>query len=174
MGYQVVGRHIPRPFELNPTLFRMRIWATDVVRARSKFWYFLRKLHKIKKSNGQIITCNLIHEKNTNKVKNYGIWLRYQSRTGYHNAYKECRDTTMNGAVEQMFLSMASRHRVNSHSIQIIRTAVIPPGRCRREATKQFHDKNIKFPLTRRILRPSCKKYKTLFKGSRPNLAMRN
>lgn len=36
-------------------------------------------------------------------MKNYGIWVRYQSRTGYHNAYKEYRDTTLNGAVEQMY-----------------------------------------------------------------------
>merc|ERR1712099_174890 len=129
--YQVVGRHLPRSSELNPTLFRMRIWATDVVRARSKFWYFLRKLHKIKKFNGQIITCNLIHEKNTNKVKNYGIWLRYQSRTGYHNMYKEYRDTTLNGAVEQMYDEMASRHRVRQPCIQIIKTATIPAKLCK-------------------------------------------
>jgi large subunit ribosomal protein L18Ae len=32
------------------------------VRARSKFWYFLRKLKKVKKSNGQIITVNEIFE----------------------------------------------------------------------------------------------------------------
>jgi large subunit ribosomal protein L18Ae len=32
------------------------------VRARSKFWYFLRKLKKVKKSNGQIIAVNEIFE----------------------------------------------------------------------------------------------------------------
>ncbi len=36
-------------------------------------------------------------------MKNFGIWLRYQSRTGYHNMYKEYRDTTLNGAVEQLY-----------------------------------------------------------------------
>lgn len=29
-----------------------------------------------------------IFERNPTTVKNYGIWVRYQSRTGYHNAYK--------------------------------------------------------------------------------------
>jgi large subunit ribosomal protein L18Ae len=29
-----------------------------------------------------------IYERNPTTVKNYGIWVRYQSRTGYHNAYK--------------------------------------------------------------------------------------
>lgn len=32
------------------------------MRARSKFWYFLRKLKKVKKSNGQIIAVNEIFE----------------------------------------------------------------------------------------------------------------
>jgi len=36
-------------------------------------------------------------------VKNFGVWVRYQSRTGYHNMYKEYRDTTLNGAVEQLY-----------------------------------------------------------------------
>ncbi|KAH0645695.1 hypothetical protein KY285_033737 [Solanum tuberosum] len=67
----------------------MKLWATNEVRAKSKFWYFLRKL---KKSNGQMLAIN---EKYPTKIKNYGIWLRYQSRTGYHNMY---RDTTLNGA----------------------------------------------------------------------------
>jgi len=30
------------------------------------------------------------------------VWVRYQSRTGYHNMYKEYRDVTLNGAVEQV------------------------------------------------------------------------
>ena len=43
-----------------------------------------------------------ITEKYPTKIKNYGIWVRYQSRTGYHNMYKEYRDVTLNGAVEQV------------------------------------------------------------------------
>lgn len=43
-----------------------------------------------------------ITEKYPTKIKNYGVWVRYQSRTGYHNMYKEYRDVTLNGAVEQV------------------------------------------------------------------------
>lgn len=74
--------------------------------------YFLSKLCRVKKANGQVISCNEISEKNPTTVKNFGIWVRYQSRTGYHNMYKEFRDTTLNGAVEQLYNDMASRHRV--------------------------------------------------------------
>ena len=44
-----------------------------------------------------------IFEKHPTTVKNFGVWVRYQSRTGYHNMYKEYRDTTLNGAVEQLY-----------------------------------------------------------------------
>jgi hypothetical protein len=44
-----------------------------------------------------------LFEKHPTTVKNFGVWVRYQSRTGYHNMYKEYRDTTLNGAVEQLY-----------------------------------------------------------------------
>ena len=113
-----------------------------------------------------------IFEKNPTKIKNYGIWLRYQSRTGYHNMYKEYRDTTLNGGVEQMYNEMASRHRVRFPCIQIIKTATIPAKLCKRESTKQFHNSKIKFPLVFKKVRPPSRKLKTTYKASRPNLFM--
>ncbi|KAG6607980.1 3-hydroxyisobutyryl-CoA hydrolase-like protein 5, partial [Cucurbita argyrosperma subsp. sororia] len=145
--YQVVGRALPSEADEHPKIYRMKLWGTNEVRAKSKFWYFLRKLKKVKKSNGQVLAINEIFEKNPTKIKNYGIWLRYQSRTGYHNMYKEFRDTTLNGGVEQMYNEMASRHRVRCPCIQIIKTATVPAKLCKRESTKQFHDSKIKFPL---------------------------
>lgn len=41
-------------------------------------------------------------EKNARIIKNYGIWLRYDSRSGTHNMYREYRDLTLTGAVDQM------------------------------------------------------------------------
>ncbi|CAN0909399.1 60S ribosomal protein L18a, partial [Linum grandiflorum] len=168
--YQVVGRALPTESDAHPKIYRMKLWHTNEVRAKSKFWYFLRKLKKVKKSNGQMLAINEIFEKNPTKIKNYGIWLRYQSRTGYHNMYKEFRDTTLNGAVEQMYAEMASRHRVRSPCIQIIKTATIPAKLCKRESTKQFHNSKIKFPLVFKKVRPPTRKLKTTYKASRPNL----
>ncbi|KAJ8538500.1 hypothetical protein K7X08_027721 [Anisodus acutangulus] len=168
--YQVVGRALPSENDEHPKIYRMKLWATNEVRAKSKFWYFLRKLKKVKKSNGQMLAINEIFEKNPTKIKNYGIWLRYQSRTGYHNMYKEYRDTTLNGGVEQMYTEMASRHRVRHHCIQIIKTATIPAKLCKRESTKQFHDSKIKFPLVFKKVRPPSRKLKTTYKATRPNL----
>ncbi|RYF32421.1 MAG: hypothetical protein EOO38_31010 [Cytophagaceae bacterium] len=36
----------------------MRIFATNQVVAKSRFWYFLGKLRKIKKANGEIVSVN--------------------------------------------------------------------------------------------------------------------
>jgi large subunit ribosomal protein L18Ae len=170
--YQVVGRHLPTEAQPEPEVFRLRLFATDAVRARSKFWYFLRKLKKVKKANGQIVAINEIFESAPTVVKNYGIWIRYQSRTGFHNMYKEYRDTTLNGAVEQMYDEMGGRHRVRAPCLQIIKTATVANEFCKRDNTKQFHADDISFPLTHKVVRPSSKTMKTTFKYVRPSVAI--
>ncbi|XP_049936852.1 60S ribosomal protein L18a-1-like [Nymphaea colorata] len=129
------------------------------------------ELSELFKPYGSVLSVE-IFEKNPTKIKNYGIWLRYQSRTGYHNMYKEYRDTTPNGVVEQMYDEMASRHRVGFPRIQIIKTATVPAKLCKRESTKQFNDSKIKFPLVYKKVRSPTRKLKTTFKASRPNLFM--
>merc|ERR1711920_909152 len=160
--YQVVGRHVPTEAVPEPKLFRMKMWATDPVRAKSKFWYFMTKLQKVKKSNGQLVACNEISDRSPTDVSNYAIWIRYQSRTGYHNMYKEYRDTTLNGAVEQMYTEMASRNSVRLPNIQIIKTAKVKPSMCKRTGVTQFHDPKISFPMMRKIVRPPTKSLKTI------------
>jgi large subunit ribosomal protein L18Ae len=39
--YQVVGRLLPTDAQPEPEIYRMKIWAKDAVRARSRFWYGL-------------------------------------------------------------------------------------------------------------------------------------
>ena len=59
--YLVVGRSHATQENPNPKIFKMRIFADDHVRAKSKFWYFLKRMNKIKKANGEILS---IHEVN--------------------------------------------------------------------------------------------------------------
>ena len=65
--YQVVERALPTEFDEHPKIYRMKLWATNEVHAKSKFWYFLRKLKKVKESNGQVLAINEIFEKNPTK-----------------------------------------------------------------------------------------------------------
>lgn len=82
-----------------PALYKMRIFAPDEVVARSKFWYFISQLKKMKKSQGEIVSCQEIFEKKPLQIKNFGVWLRYDSRSGTHNMYREYRDLTVTAAV---------------------------------------------------------------------------
>ena len=117
--YQVVGRHLPTETNPTPKLYRMRLFAPNTVVAKSRFWYFLMKLRKVKKSNGEIVSLNVIHEKRPSKVKNFGIWIRYDSRSGTHNMYKEYREMSRTDAVEALYQDMAARHRARFRSIHV-------------------------------------------------------
>lgn len=45
--YQVVGRHLPTPNDETPQIYRMKLWATDAVRAKSKFWCVPTPMHRL-------------------------------------------------------------------------------------------------------------------------------
>ena len=60
--YLVVGRHVPTTATPSPKIYKMRIFANDGVRAKSKYWFFLRKLNKIKRANGEILSCSEVNK----------------------------------------------------------------------------------------------------------------
>merc|ERR1712170_168855 len=163
--YRVIGRKLPTEEEPETPLYRMRIFAPDKVVAKSRFWYFLRQLRKFKKSTGEIVSVEEVKEQKPLKIKNFGIWLRYDSRSGTHNMYREYRDLTLTGAVTQMYRDMGARHRARAHSIQIIRCEPVAASKTRRPAVQQFHDSKIKFPLPSRIQKSGG----SMFKAKRPN-----
>merc|ERR1719356_103571 len=165
--YQIVGRAAPTPKNPTPKIFRMRLFARNKVLAKSRFWYFMKKLNKAKKSGGELLAVNELFEKNKAKVKNYGIWLRYESRTNTHNMYKEFRDITINGAVGRLYAEMAGRHRAQPGSIQIINTTSIPASECKRDHVTEMHKSDMKFPVIRKLPLVE-KKYRSTFKASRP------
>ncbi|CAG0898166.1 unnamed protein product [Darwinula stevensoni] len=147
--YKIIGRRYPSEKERNPPLYRMRIFAPDYVTAKSRFWYFLRKLKKLKKTNGEVVSLERVHERKPLKIKNYGIWLRYDSKSGTHNQYREYRDLTVSGAVTQCYRDMGARHRARASTVQIMRVEEVKASKCRRPQVKQFHNSKIKFPLPR-------------------------
>mmetsp|Transcript_149022 Transcript_149022/g.211717 ORF Transcript_149022/g.211717 Transcript_149022/m.211717 type:complete len:192 (-) Transcript_149022:109-684(-) len=183
--FQIVGRKRPTESDPAPQIFRMRIFADDHVRAKSRFWFFLHQMSKMKRSTGEILAVNEIREKNSQTVKNFGITIRYTSRSNIHNMYKEYRDTTLCGAVQQMYAELAGRHRARRSSIQIVNFCTVPagvkamkeydpnvdeelPAAVRRPHIKQMLDSKIKFPLTHVRPRDPTKQTRTTFKANRP------
>uniref|UniRef100_A0A2K5IX86 Large ribosomal subunit protein eL20 n=1 Tax=Colobus angolensis palliatus TaxID=336983 RepID=A0A2K5IX86_COLAP len=86
LEYKVVGRCLPTPKCHTPPLHRMRIFAPNHVVAKYPFRHFVSQLKKMKKSSGDIVYCG----------QNFGISLRYDSRSSTHNMYREYRDLTTN------------------------------------------------------------------------------
>ncbi|KAL5517381.1 hypothetical protein EMCRGX_G002922 [Ephydatia muelleri] len=156
--YNIVGRRYPSEKEPKPTLYRMRIFAPEDVSAKSRYWYFMSKLRKLKKANGEIVSITEVRQRSPTKIKNVGIWLRYDSRSGTHNMYREYRDLTITGAVTQCYRDMGAKHRARTSSIHILRVEVIPTSKCRRPQVKQFHTTKIKFPLPHRVVKSNFQK----------------
>lgn len=167
--YQVVARRRPGDLEgSNPKIYRMKVFAENETHAKSRFWYFLSFLVRMKRTEGEILAVNEIVEKRPKTLKNFGVWLRYNSRSGTHNMYKEVRSLSRCEAINAIYMEMAGMHRARAHSIHIINLATLQPNQVKRPAVKQFLDANIKFPLAHRTMRPSAKQYATTFKASRP------
>ncbi|KAI0474088.1 ribosomal L18ae/LX protein domain-containing protein [Xylariaceae sp. FL0804] len=165
--YAVIGRHLPTEANPTPKLYRMRIFAPNEVVAKSRFWYFLMKLKKVKKSNGEIVSLNLIHEQNPLRVKNFGVWLRYDSRSGTHNMYKEYREMSRTEAVEAMYQDMAARHRARFRSIHILRVVELEKtDDIKRPYIRQLVSKGLAFPLPHRVPKTNTKK---IFSATRPS-----
>ena len=52
----MIGRHLPTESQPTPTLYRMTIFAPNTSVAKSRYWYFLRGLKKVKKATGEIVS----------------------------------------------------------------------------------------------------------------------
>lgn len=106
-----------------------------------------------------------LSEKKPAKVKNFGIWLRYDSRSGTHNMYKEYRELSRAAAVNALYQDMAARHRARFRSIQVLRVVEIEKSAdVRRPYIKQFMVPGLRFPLPHRVTSSS----KSTFVATRP------
>ncbi|KCV72673.1 50S ribosomal protein L18Ae [Fonticula alba] len=170
--FVVVGRHVPTEAEPSPKLYRMRIFAPNNLVAKSRYWQYMKKLQRIKKSVGEILHVGEVPEKNPNVVKNFGIWIRYDSRSGTHNMYKEYRELSRADAVSACYMDLAGRHRARARSIQIIRIQEVEKSEdLRRAYVQQFLNSKIKFPLPQRRVRATSKSFKTVLKANLPSIS---
>merc|ERR1711970_1132280 len=150
--FVVTGRKLPSDSQSSPPLYRVRLFAPDPIAAKSRFWYFVSYYKKVNKTAGEIVSVKKVAEKSPTVVKNFGIWLRYDSRSGSHNMYREYRSTRTADAVTQAYRDMGARHRARPGSIQILKVAPVAAKDCRRSAITQLHNSQIKFPLPRKIM----------------------
>jgi large subunit ribosomal protein L18Ae len=137
---------------------------------RAGLWDFSSSLGIVSLFFASFLVYSQIVEKKPLTVKNYCIFLRYDSRTGTHNVKKEYRDVSICGAVQQMCMQlrfcfflvsirslssdydsftdneMASRHAAQRTGIHIISASRMPAKLCERQNVKAFHVCRFPFP----------------------------
>merc|ERR1712168_116500 len=148
----ITGRKLPSATQPHPPLYKVRLFAPDPIAAKSRFWYFVSYYKKVNKTAGEIVSVKKVAEKSPTLVKNVGIWLRYDSRSGSHNMYREYRSTHIADAVTQAYRDMGARHRARPGSIQILRVERVEAKNCKRTHITQLHNSQIRFPLPRKIM----------------------
>merc|ERR1712006_22212 len=136
----------------NPKAYRIKLFSENEANAKSRFWYFIRRVVKMKKAHGEILQIREIFEKHPSKVSNYGVWIRYDSRSNTTKMYKE----------------MAGRHRARFSSIHVIKAKEIAAADCLRANVKQYLQSDVKFPLPHRVPRATKKGDRKGTKASRP------
>lgn len=52
-----MGRKLPSEKEPTPPLYKMQIFASNHVIAKSRFWYLISMLRRVKKGQGEIVSC---------------------------------------------------------------------------------------------------------------------
>ena len=70
--FEIIGRALPTEKNSSPPLYKMRIFAPDEVIGKSKYWYFVSRLKKIKKSTGEIVSCRRVCIIHTNSLNYMG------------------------------------------------------------------------------------------------------
>lgn len=80
--FQVVGRKAPSKTDENPPAFRMKLFAVNEVIAKSRFWYFMHQMRKMKKTTGEILDVNEVRPETdsiylggqTEAATSYAFW----------------------------------------------------------------------------------------------------
>ena len=169
--FLIYGRALPSKNTPEPKVCVAKVFAKNEAFARSKFWKLNLKDHKLKRTHGEILKIQEIHEKPTEVARNFGIFLKYRSRTGIHNLFKEFRDVSLKGAVNQMYNEMGGNYHVDAEKVTVINTVELKTEelRVRNPRCLQWTDSSkVAYPLWRKTIRKTNAKYNTVFASKRP------
>jgi large subunit ribosomal protein L18Ae len=54
----VVGRLLPTEKNPQPKVYRMKLFGENPTLAKSRFWFFMSRLRRCKKANGEVLAVN--------------------------------------------------------------------------------------------------------------------
>ena len=169
--FLVYGRKLPTSTNPNPEVIICRVFGKNEAFAKSQFWKINRSQFKMKKATGEILKVKEIYETNTKTIKNYGILFKYQSTVATQNVFKEFRDFSLQGAINQLYNEMAGRHKCSKERINIIKTCELGPKDIRTRFPRcgvYANSCNIKFPLFKRSAKGVEKRLRRVITPTRP------
>lgn len=118
--YKIYASSIPTKDIPSPQIFTSNIFAKNELIARSRFNRLINSEQKIKSTKSVILKIEEIIDNSELRVRNFGINIKYRSKAGVHNIYKEVRATSRCSAISNLFNSMAGTHKVTNDLIDII------------------------------------------------------
>jgi large subunit ribosomal protein L18Ae len=130
----------------------------------------MKRQNKIRSTHGEIVSLSEIFERKTNSIKNYGIVMKYETRRGMINMYKEYRSNSLCNAVAMLFNELAGRHSARGETIHIIKTSIVADSEVRRDNTLQFIKRSLRFPKITQGKRAPTAAHHAIFTASRPTL----
>lgn len=54
--FVVIGRKKPTENDPEPKIFKTKLFASNIVLAKSRFFYFMSQLKRVKRANGEILS----------------------------------------------------------------------------------------------------------------------
>lgn len=100
-----------------PKLYRMRIFAPNEVVAKSRFWYFLKKLKRVKKANGEVVSIS--------QVSSRGPFLHLDRLNG--RFWSRCLEGGDNGRLGEVLTGVGNGRafcRAISLTLQLLETGM--------------------------------------------------
>ena len=169
--FLVYGRALPTASEASPAVIVVRVTAPNAAVARSRFWKLNMLDHKLKRSRGEVLQVQEVHDRTSHVAKNFGVFLKYRSHTGVHNMFKEFRDVKLAGAVDQMYNELGGNYKASAERIEIVKTTELQKDdlKVRNPRCLQWVDtESITYPLWKRTARPTHAKFANTFSRKRP------
>merc|ERR1719342_729995 len=161
--YEIVAQEIPRKkgeVQEKVDLIKHTVFAKDIVQARSRFWKEMTQMVKMKKSRGKIVAERLVDDYSSDKIRNFGIHVRYKLKGKGYDAYKEFRALSLSEAVGELYADLKSRHGVKKETVQIVNAKEVSDEDVKREKVKRFCKDGIEFGHMFLNKRHINKKYK--------------
>ena len=169
--FLVYGRKLETESNPKPEVVVARVFGKNEEFAISQFWKINRTQMKMKKATGEVLKVQELFETNTKTVKNYGIFFKYQSRVAVQNVFKEFRDVSLNGAINQLYNEMAGRHKVSKEKVFIIKTCELGMKQIRKRFPRcavYANSCKIRYPLFKRGDKNLAKRYRKVIAPTRP------